>query len=259
MKPSPRRDTLAALLMDEGFLGFEESDEGLTGFFDKQKAGEGWKKILRDAGVTYEILPDIQEENWNSLWESSIKPVDWENVYIRAHFHDPAPEGKIEVIIDPKMSFGTGYHETTKAMISLMQSVDFSGKTVIDMGTGTGILAILAEKYGAKEIFAVDNDIWAYENALENVAANRCGKIRIFHGDAALLDGFPAADVFLANINKNILLRDIPAYCKASRGPVLLSGFYETDLPDIAEAMRKCNKKLEKKIVLNDWVGAKFG
>lgn len=222
-------DRLVAELSDTGFYAFEEEPGKLTGYilsgdYDEKKLSE----ILPPAGTF--IKSEIEEENWNEKWEQQIQPVRIDDfALIRPSFSAPVKEVMHDILITPKMSFGTGHHATTFLMIREMAKTDFSGKAVIDFGTGTGILAILAEKCGAQEITAVDHDEWSIENAAENIANNHC--VRITVGKKDNLEGLRPADIMLANINLNVLAahaESISGLLKPG-GLLLASGFLTED------------------------------
>ena len=213
-----------------------------------------------DVKVTSEVqeMPDI---NWNAEWEANYQPVMIaDRCYIRAPFHPARPDADYEIVIEPKMSFGTAHHATTAQMIEYVLEMEMQGKKVLDMGSGTGVLAILAKMRGATEVTAIDNDEWAYRNGLENVAHNHCEDIKVLLGDASLL-GDTVYDVILANINRNILLQDIPTYvrCLKPGGLLFMSGFYED--PDLA-IIRQCCEEHQLQYVSHKvrdrWVAVQF-
>jgi ribosomal protein L11 methyltransferase len=233
-----QKDLLIAQLSALGFDAFEETEAGLHAFTPLDSFEEAAvKKLLKDQPYTQTT---IAKQNWNQLWESNFEPVQVEDfVGIRAGFHQ-AMEGVIhEIVITPKMSFGTGHHATTYLVMKAMKDLDFKGKTVLDFGSGTGILAILAEKLGAQSVLAIDNDDWCIENSLENLAINQTQVIRVEKADsAALLDQF---DLVLANINKHIILANMDNLGKAlaKGGTILLSGLLVEDESDILEACQQ--------------------
>jgi len=201
----------------------------------------------------------IQQVNWNTEWEKNFNPIQVADlVSVRAPFHKN-PNLKYDIIIEPKMSFGTGHHETTHMMIQHLLALNLENKKVLDMGCGTGILAILAEMKGAKSIDAIDNDNWCYVNSLENVERNNCKKISVFEGDASLLIN-KNFDVIIANINRNILIKDMQYYtkCLVENGVLLLSGFYKEDIPIIDNEVAKYGLKLSNTIERNNWVALKY-
>lgn len=210
-----------------------------------------------DFEVEYSIH-DIEDVNWNQTWEDNFKPVEIApNCVVRAPFHD-AFNVEFELVIEPKMSFGTGHHGTTHLMLEQLLKEDIKDKSVLDMGCGTGVLSVLSEKLGAKDIVAVDIDNWCFVNTLENQERNQCHKITVKQGSHEQIEGL--FDVILANINRNILLDQIPIYVEhlESKALVLLSGFYEADLEPINELCEKVGLKYVKHQLKNDWVCAKY-
>ena len=202
---------------------------------------------------------EVEQTNWNAEWEKNFKPIQVDNlVSIRAPFHEN-PHLKYDIVIVPKMSFGTGHHETTHMMVQHLLKLDLTNRKVLDMGCGTGILAIFAEMKGAKPIDAIDIDNWCYENSIENVTRNNCHHISVFEGDSSLLIN-KKYDLIIANINRNILLMDMKVYanCLNEKGILLLSGFYEEDIPIIDAEVSKYNLKLESFIQRNNWVALKY-
>lgn len=262
----PLQPGVEILIAELGYAGFEsfvETDKGVTAYIQKEDWNEG---ILNDIHVlssdefiiSYDFN-EIEQTNWNQEWEKNFKPIVVDDfVTVRAPFHDK-PTTKYDLIIEPKMSFGTGHHETTHMMIQHILKNDFKDKSVLDMGCGTGVLAILAEKVGASQLDAIDIDNWCYLNSLENVERNNCEHILVYEGDVRLLEE-KKYDVIIANINRNILLADIPQYAKCLNevGMLFLSGFYKEDIP-LIEA--KCNEnmlKLAEIIQRGQWVSLKF-
>ena len=261
--PQPATEILIAELGYVGFDSFVESEKGVTAYIQKDK----WNAFILDdinilSSKEFEItfeFNEIEQTNWNEEWEKNFEPIVVDNqVTVRAPFHDK-PTTKYDLVIEPKMSFGTGHHETTYMMIQHILKNDFKNKSVLDMGCGTGVLAILAEKVGANELDAIDIDNWCYVNSLENVERNNCEKVSVYEGDVKLLDG-NNYDIIIANINRNILLADIPRYtkCLNKNGTLFLSGFYKEDIQMIES---KCNEdmlKLEEIIERGQWVSLKF-
>lgn len=252
-----------AQLADIGFESFAESDTGLLAYipsdlFDITVV----KQLPIVTGGLFDISfehHEIEEENWNSLWESYYEPVLIDNLcFVRAPFHKSIQDVQYEIIVEPKMSFGTAHHETTELTIRLMFEVDFKECTVLDMGTGTGILAILASKMGADHITAIDVDDWAYDNAPQNFSHNGIGNVSLLQGDAGAIPD-KTFDVIIANINRNVLLEDMDAYARHlnKNGDLLLSGFYEHDIPVITESGKKSGLSLESRNRKNDWVALK--
>ena len=259
----PATEILIAELGEVGFESFVENENGVTAYIQK----EDWNAtVLEDIFVLnseeFSIEYDqkeIEQTNWNAEWEKNFSPIQVEDVVsIRAPFHEN-PNLKYDIVIEPKMSFGTGHHETTHMMVQHLLQLDLEGKKVLDMGCGTGILAIFAEMKGANPIDAIDIDNWCYENSVENVARNNCKNISVYEGDAALLVD-KKYDVIIANINRNILLMDMQAYtnCLNDNGVLLLSGFYQDDIPVIDAEVSKYNLKLETVIERNNWVALKY-
>ncbi|WP_224483487.1 50S ribosomal protein L11 methyltransferase [Robertkochia aurantiaca] len=257
------RDILIAELGELGFESFVETDTGVKAYIVKeafdQDALENMYLFSNPAFRIQYSLTEIAQENWNEAWEKSFDPITVNGLCtVRAPFHKK-PETRFDIVIEPKMSFGTGHHETTHMMIELLLEEDLSGKRVLDMGCGTGILAILAEMRGAKEVDAIDIDNWCYLNSIENAERNNCQNISVYEGDAALLDG-KTYDVIIANINRNILLRDIPVYVRSlnENGVLLLSGFYKDDIPGIRELCERHSLKYVQNLEKNHWVAVKF-
>jgi ribosomal protein L11 methyltransferase len=205
----------------------------------------------------------IKPKNWNEEWEKNyFQPiVIGDQCLIRSSFHKTNLEAKYQIIIDPKMSFGTGHHETTSMMVEYLLEIDLKDKTVIDMGTGTGILGILASMLNAKSILGIDNDSWCYENAQENLVLNKIENFEMRLGDAGLLKTYPNQfDVFIANINRHILLADIKYYVKSMKANsiLLLSGFYLEDFEDIKAECEKHKLVFVSKKLKKNWIGAMF-
>lgn len=261
--PQPGIDILIAELGEAGFESFVELEDGLNAYIQKTD----WNEYILDNiqilnSKEFEIsytFEEIAPTNWNETWESNFNPIIVDDVCsVRAPFHEK-PNTLYDIVIEPKMSFGTGHHETTKMMIRHILKNDFTNKSVLDMGCGTGILAILAEMKGAKSVDAIDNDNWCYLNSLENVGRNGCKHITVLEGDAKLLKN-RSYDIIIANINRNILLNDINAYasCLNKKGILFLSGFYKDDIQSIEEECRKYQLVLDESIKENHWVALKF-
>jgi len=259
----PATEILIAELGEVGFESFVENEEGVEAFIQKTD----WNAhVLDDIYVLnskeFEISYEMQEiaqTNWNIEWEKNFNPIQVDGlVSIRAPFHEN-PNLKYDIVIEPKMSFGTGHHETTHMMVQHLLDLDVAGKKVLDMGCGTGILAIFAEMKGAKPIDAIDIDNWCYQNSLENVERNDCKHIAVFEGDASLLKN-KKYEVIIANINRNILLHDMHIYasCLNEKGVILLSGFYKEDISVIDAEVSKYGLKLDKQIERNNWVALKY-
>lgn len=258
-------ETLIALLSGAGFEGFTEHDRGFTAYIPEASFDAGAIRQLEQEGpVPFTFSQRIvEDENWNSIWESSFQPVTiGDFCHIRASFHPALPMVKHEIVIDPKMSFGTGHHETTRMMISLMSETEMSGKNLLDMGCGTGILAILAEKMGVASVTAADNDEWAFANCNENIRINSCENITVSLSDAALLDTMQndTFDLVLANINLNVLLQDIPRYARVLKpeGNLMLSGFLQGDHEKISAACKQFSMQEIRFLTLNEWMAISF-
>lgn len=259
----PGSEILIAELGDAGFESFVETDEGVSAYIQKADWHEA---ILEDIQILksseFEIRytsEEIEQVNWNVEWEKNFNAIVVDDMCsVRAPFHKK-PNTKYDIIIEPKMSFGTGHHETTHMMIQHILKADLKDKSVLDMGCGTGVLAILAEMRGAKPIDAIDYDNWCYLNSLENVERNNCEHITVLEGDAQLLDG-KHYDVIIANINRNILLQDLSVYAKAlnSEGSLFLSGFYNEDIASIEAECERLSLKRSAALERNKWVALKF-
>jgi ribosomal protein L11 methyltransferase len=259
----PFRDILIAQLGDLGFESFVESETGFDAYVAKHLWSDNWNlnsvEGFDQVKVEYSKIL-IEDKNWNEEWEKNFDPIlIGKECYIRATFHKPEPNFPFEIVIEPKMSFGTGHHQTTTMMVQLGLELGFEGKQVLDMGAGTAVLAILAGMKGAEPITAIDIDEWAFENAKENVAMNGYENIKVEMGGAELL-GPENYDVIFANINRNILLADIPAYVKVLKadGRLLLSGFYKEDIPLIEEKCKACGLIFEKSKNIDNWAALQF-
>lgn len=253
------QELLVAELAELGFDGFEESADHLKAYIPEGELIEPELNILLSKYSLNYSKSIINKQNWNQLWESNFEPVQVDDfVGIRAGFHAPFTGVAHEIVITPKMSFGTGHHATTWQVMKLMQQLDFRGKTVFDFGTGTGILAILAEKLGAKEVLAVDNDDWCIENTSENIVVNSCNCIDIQKvDDLQLAQQF---DIILANINRNIILDNIAELVKATvaGGAVLLSGLLVTDEAEIREACGALGLEHRQTVEKSGWIALWF-
>jgi len=256
-------EILIAELGETPFESFIETENGFSAYVLK----EFWTEdILNDIQILespeFKIeytFEEIEQVNWNEEWEKNFEPIDVDNTCrVRAPFHEKK-DVTYDIVIEPKMSFGTGHHETTFMMIQHLLETDVENKKTLDMGCGTAILAILAEMRGAKPIDAIDIDNWCYLNSIENAERNNCKHISVYEGDAALLEG-KSYDVIIANINRNILLNDMQQYveCLNIDGILLLSGFYEEDIPFIDASCSEKGLTFVKKFSRNNWVSLKY-
>lgn len=252
-------DILIALLQEIDYYAFEEGDNFLKAFIKKEDFKQEAIKTLAAARSFTFTQKDEEEKNWNALWESNFPEVIVDDfVAVRAAFHSPVKNTEHEIIITPKMSFGTGHHATTFMMLQQMKTLNFAEKSVFDFGTGTGVLAILAEKLGATKIYAVDNDDWSIENAKENFAKNNCQNIIIDKRNDALSG--QKFDIILANINKNVLLQNMATLSQqlAENGTLIISGLLSEDENDIVSAAEKYG--LKKTAIKNklQWILLQF-
>lgn len=256
-------EILVAELGEKPFESFIETEFGVTAYIQKALWTED---VLEDIfiltspefTVSYTI-EEIEQVNWNEEWEKNFEAIDVDGIcHVRAPFHEKT-DAQYDIVIEPKMSFGTGHHETTHMMIQHLLETDVAGKKTLDMGCGTAILAILAEMKGAQPIDAIDIDNWCYLNSIENAERNNCQHITVYEGDAALLAG-RNYDVIIANINRNILLEDMQQYvdCLNPGGTLFLSGFYEEDIPVIDASCTEKGLTYVKKHQKNNWVALKY-
>lgn len=260
----PGTEILIAELGYAGFESFVETEKGVLAYIQKDEWSEGILQniqILQNNTFTIEFLvKEIAQENWNQTWESNFEPILVNDLCaVRAPFHEPF-KVPFEIIIEPKMSFGTGHHETTFMMLQLILENDFKDKTVLDMGCGTSVLAILAEKRGATQLNAIDIDAWCVENSEENITRNNCTSISVQQGDASLLSAERKYHIIIANINRNILLNDIPTYVGSlqKNGELYLSGFYQEDLKMITDCCNKNGLQFVENKEKNNWIAAKY-
>jgi ribosomal protein L11 methyltransferase len=259
----PGQDVLASELGNMGFESFSYEENTLLAYIPEKSWNANILKelpLIESLGFKYSYtFQKIKPQNWNEQWEKNFHPIVVDNICtVRAPFHKK-PTTDFDIVIEPKMSFGTGHHETTYMMIKQLLKLDIRGKKVLDMGCGTGVLAILAEMKGAEAVDAIDIDNWCYLNTLENAERNHCNKIKVFEGDATLLRD-KSYDIIIANINRNILLKDIETYVAvlAKNGVLLLSGFYEKDIPLIDECCITNSLKLMEKLEKNFWISLKY-
>ena len=252
---SNQTEVLLAFLTQLPFVAFEELPNSIDGYVDDNAMPDIEEEIKHlqaqfPFAYTIEAMP---EKNWNAIWESEFQPITVGNFCsIRADFHPPAPQCEYDIIIQPKMAFGTGHHATTYMMVEAMQSMSFAEKSVFDYGCGTGILAILAAKMGAKDIIAIDNDENAVENTTENCHINAVSTIDIRH---TILEHvkLPAFDTILANINRNVIIESLPALAAITRGSVLISGFLNTDTVIMEKAVSEAGFNIVAKWSREEW------
>jgi ribosomal protein L11 methyltransferase len=239
-------EILMAEIAEAGFDTFMETDKGFEAYVEQDRYDKKALQEIKDKYVEVQplvfYLDRMEKKNWNEEWEKNYEPIVVENeVMVRAEFHHPEKPCPMEIIITPKMSFGTGHHQTTYLMLKAQLSIDHQNKSVMDAGTGTAVLAIMASKRGAQHVEAFDIDDWSVENGTENTAINQCTNIVIRKGKISDLSFEEPFDIILANINKNILLEELHHYAVHLKpgGQLLLSGFYEKDIPDLlTEAQR---------------------
>lgn len=261
LKPvDPWADLLADELAGIGFESFVTEEDGLSAYCSEEEYDE-------DAMLALDLLTTdnpfafsytskrYESQNWNEEWEKNFSPINVDNqVYVRASFHEADASIPIELLIDPKMSFGTGHHQTTFLMISKMLKLNFEGLQVLDMGTGTGVLAILASKLGAKHIVAVDNNEWAYKNTNENLEKNGVSNCTNLHGEEDVVGDGPF-DIILANITKNVIKAQLPMYAQwlVSGGELLVSGVLKYDAPEVIELAKEQGLNLYDENYKDDW------
>jgi ribosomal protein L11 methyltransferase len=257
-------DLLIAKLAEIGFESFTEEENCVLAYIQSVSYTEEVKAILitpeyKELLASFEAKR-IEDQNWNAIWESAYEPVVIsDNCVVRAPFHQKTEGVEYDIVVEPKMSFGTAHHETTRLMMNFLLETELAGKSLLDMGSGTGVLAILASMKGASPVTAIDNDEWAFNNALENVNNNIKGQIEVLLGDSLLLTG-KHFEIILANINRNILLNDIPVYRNSllPKGLLFLSGFYEEDLPMITSKASECGMQFISSKTENRWTAACF-
>ena len=263
---TPLQPATEILIAELGYVGFEsfvETETGVSAYIQKKD----WRTNILDdiyilsSGefeISYEF-EEIEQVNWNKEWEKNFDPIIVDDkCCVRAPFHEK-PNVEFDIIIEPKMSFGTGHHETTHMMIQHLLKMDVEGKKTLDMGCGTGVLAILAEMRGATPIDAIDIDNWCYLNTIENTERNNAKFISTYEGDASMLND-KCYDLIIANINRNILINDMEQYAKSLNvdGDLLLSGFYQEDLNLIKSKCAEYNLVFKVNFLRNNWVAAHF-
>jgi ribosomal protein L11 methyltransferase len=254
-------EALTAELGMLGFESFEEKENDLLAYiqtddWDEELLNESF--VLQSSNIAYQA-EDVKMENWNQTWEDNFEPIYVDDeIYVRAPFH-PQADYKYEILIEPKMSFGTGHHETTHLILSQLLRMNLESKSVLDMGCGTGILGIFASIKGAADVDAIDIDEWCYENTKENAQRNGVENLRAFKGDVGSI---PAKqyDVLIANINRNILLNDMAKYTQhvKNQGILVLSGFYQEDFTTIDQKCRSLGYTLKDKNMKNNWLALSY-
>ena len=260
-------DIIAALAMELGFESFVESPDGTTGYVPAHLYDEEELKTvltdfpMEDTTITF-IAQEMEDKNWNEEWEKHFfEPIVVDSrCVIHSTFHKDYPKADFDIIINPQMAFGTGHHQTTRLIISYLLDIELGGKTVLDMGCGTSILAILASMRGAKALTAIDIDEWCVNNSIDNLALNGIDNIKVFQGDASSLASEGPFDVIIANINRNILLADMQYYVARMNqgGEIYFSGFYESDLPMIQTEAERLGLRYISHRVEKDWTAAQF-
>ncbi len=270
-RPSPCTETitdvLAAVLADAGFESFVPSDEGLVAYIQQQfLQEESLKEVLGSfpiEGITFEYTQaEAEDKDWNEEWEKNyFQPIVIDNrCVVHSTFHRDIPQMEYDIVINPQMAFGTGHHETTSLIASELLQADLEGKCVLDMGCGTSILAILARMRGAFAVTAIDIDTWCVNNSLENIRLNGLSHIGVELGDAAVLQGKGPFDIVIANINRNILLRDMISYisCMRKGSEMYISGFYVEDIPVLREKAEELGLTFVHHREKNNWATVKF-
>jgi len=262
----PFRDIIISELADLGFDSFEETPVGFKSYIvsnklDKERTLKVFERFEEDGlkvvDLKFEIIPGT---NWNAVWEKNFEPVEiGDKCYVRAPFHAPSDKFAFDVIIEPKMSFGTGHHETTTLIAEWLLEESLKYKTVLDMGCGTGLLAIIAARMGAEKVLAIDNDPNAYENAVENVERNNCPQVSVLLGDSALI-GDEVFDLIASNITRNVLLQDMAKYVSVLRpgGKLFMSGFFEYDKQELVLKSEKLGLELIGEKTKNGWLALCF-
>lgn len=260
-------DIIAALAAELGFESFVESEQGTIGYvpinqYDEQALNEALADFpMPDTKVTFTTC-EMEDKNWNEEWEKHFfEPIVVDSrCVIHSTFHKDYPKADFDIIINPQMAFGTGHHQTTRLIISYLLDIELGGKTVLDMGCGTSILAILASMRGAKALTAIDIDEWCVNNSIDNLALNGINNIKVFQGDASSLASEGPFDVIIANINRNILLADMQYYVARMNqgGGIYFSGFYESDLPMIQAEAERLGLRYISHRVEKDWTAAQF-
>ena len=260
-------DIIAALAADLGFESFVESAQGTIGYvpiniYDEEALREVLTDFpMPDTTITFTTC-EMEDKNWNEEWEKHFfEPIVVDSrCVIHSTFHKDYPKADFDIIINPQMAFGTGHHQTTRLIISYLLDTDLKGKTVLDMGCGTSILAILASMRGAEKLTAIDIDEWCVNNSIDNLALNHINNIKVFQGDASSLANEGPFDVIIANINRNILLADMQYYVARMNqgGEIYFSGFYESDLPMIQAEAERLGLRYMSHRIEKEWTAAQF-
>ena len=260
-------DIIAALAAELGFESFVESPQGTIGYvpvhlFDEQALTDALTDFpMPDTHITFTSC-EMEDKNWNEEWEKNFfEPIVVDSrCVIHSTFHKDYPKADFDIIINPQMAFGTGHHQTTRLIISYLLDADLQGKTVLDMGCGTSILAILASMRGASTLTAIDIDEWCVNNSIDNLALNNINNIKVFQGDASSLASEGPFDIIIANINRNILLADMQYYVARMNegGEIYFSGFYESDLPMIKAEAERLGLHYVSHRVEKEWTAAMF-
>jgi len=257
-------DVLIAQFAELGFESFVETESGFKAYIQEIDYNQQQLNIALSYYTDFfkfnysQAL--IQQQNWNKEWENNFQPIEVKGkCYIRAPFHESKKGFLFDVIIEPKMSFGTGHHSTTQLMIEKLMSLDINNKSLLDMGCGTGVLAIVASMMGANPITAIDIDEWSYENTIENCSRNNINNISVHKGNAQILAGQVFHSI-LANINKNVLLADMHVYTSAleNSGNLIVSGFFETDIDELLKKSKDLGLKLKDTMVQEKWAMLHF-
>jgi ribosomal protein L11 methyltransferase len=261
-KDENERNWLVALLSEYHFDGFEETSDSLKAYVPAAKSNiKQVTEILSDHELSHISFTEkeLEDKNWNEEWEKNFEPVTiGERVAIRAPFHQPL-QTEYEIVIEPKMSFGTGHHPTTASVIRLMLDMVFEGKNVLDFGSGTGVLAILAEKLNAENIVAIDNEEWAYNNCIENIALNNCSRITCLHADDSFVFQ-QKFEIILANINRHVIVNNMAKWktLLTSNGILVVSGILQSDENIILSEANRLGLVTDKTVQNNGWLAISF-
>ena len=256
-------DLFSAMLSEIGFEAFNIVDDGLLAYIQREQWDEAQMQqtvegfFMPDVSISY-TLSEAPDEDWNQVWEEEgFQPVVvGDDVVVHDVKHTDVPQARYDILITPRLAFGTGSHQTTRLILRTLSHMELEGSRVIDAGTGTGILAIMAVKRGASQVFAYDIDEWSVENTRDNLLLNHIyNNVEVQVGDASVLDGIAEADLLIANINRNILLQDLPRFSRAVRrgGRMILSGFYLSDVPVLEEAAAKLGFRLQEQQSEDEW------